>query len=35
MNLSPDQTILFILWGIGVNATVAYTWVVMAVLTVG
>ena len=33
MNLSPDQTVMFILWGIPVNATVLFTWVVMAFLT--
>lgn len=34
MNLTPDQTILFELWGWGINATIFYTWVVMAILTV-
>ncbi len=34
MNLSPDQTIMFEAWGLSVNATVFYTWVVMAVLTI-
>ncbi|MFT7594044.1 MAG: F-type H+-transporting ATPase subunit a [Paracoccaceae bacterium] len=34
MNLSPDQTIMFEAWGIPVNATVFYTWIVMALLTV-
>ncbi|PZX14121.1 F0F1 ATP synthase subunit A [Celeribacter halophilus] len=34
MNLSPDQTIIFEAWGIPVNATIFYTWVVMALLTV-
>lgn len=33
MNLSPDQTIMFEVWGIPINATIFYTWVVMAVLT--
>jgi F-type H+-transporting ATPase subunit a len=33
MNLSPDQTIMFEIWGIPINATIFYTWVVMAVLT--
>lgn len=33
MTLSPDQTILFHVWGIAINATVFYTWIVMAVLT--
>lgn len=35
MNLSPDQTIMFEIWGIPINATIFYTWVVMAVLTGG
>ncbi|WP_417273993.1 F0F1 ATP synthase subunit A [Celeribacter halophilus] len=34
MNLSPDQTVIFEVWGIPVNATIFYTWVVMALLTV-
>ncbi len=34
MTLSPDQIILFVVWGIPVNATIFYTWVVMALLTV-
>ncbi|MDO6455645.1 F0F1 ATP synthase subunit A [Celeribacter halophilus] len=34
MNLSPDQTVIFEAWGIPVNATIFYTWVVMALLTV-
>ena len=34
MTLSPDQTILFELWGIPLNATLFYTWVVMAFLTI-
>ncbi|MEH6831329.1 MAG: F0F1 ATP synthase subunit A [Sulfitobacter sp.] len=34
MNLSPDQTIMFELWGIPLNATIFFTWVVMALLTV-
>ncbi len=34
MNLSPDQTILFALWGISINATIFYTWIVMALLTI-
>ncbi|CUH89223.1 F-ATPase subunit 6 [Phaeobacter sp. CECT 5382] len=33
MTLSPDQTLLFEIWGIAINATIFYTWVVMAVLT--
>ncbi|KAB6714860.1 MULTISPECIES: F0F1 ATP synthase subunit A [Roseobacteraceae] len=35
MTLSPDQTILFDLWGISLNATVFFTWIVMLVLTLG
>ncbi|OUS19647.1 F0F1 ATP synthase subunit A [Rhodobacterales bacterium 59_46_T64] len=34
MSLSPDETILFILLGFPINATIFFTWVVMAVLTV-
>lgn len=34
MNLSPDQTVIFEAWGILVNATIFYTWIVMALLTV-
>ena len=34
MNLSPDQILMFDAWGIPINATVFYTWVVMALLTV-
>ncbi|SEK84530.1 F0F1 ATP synthase subunit A [Pacificibacter marinus] len=33
MNLSPDQSIMFEAWGIPINATILYTWVVMAFLT--
>lgn len=35
MNLSPDQTLIFAVWGVAINATIFYTWVVMALLTVG
>ncbi len=35
MNLSPDQTIMFNAWGIPVNATIFFTWVVIALLTIG
>tara|TARA_R110002124_G_scaffold109646_1_gene262700 strand:+ start:169 stop:858 length:690 start_codon:yes stop_codon:yes gene_type:complete len=35
MTLSPDQTIVFLLWGLSVNSTIFYTWVVMALLTLG
>lgn len=34
MTLSPDETILFVVWGFSVNATIFYTWIVMALLTV-
>ena len=34
MILSPDETIMFEVRGIAINATVFYTWIVMAVLTV-
>ena len=33
MNLSPDQTVVFSAWGIPINATVFYTWVVVVLLT--
>jgi F-type H+-transporting ATPase subunit a len=33
MTLSPDETIMFILWGFPINATIFFTWVVMALLT--
>lgn len=35
MTLSPDDTILFVLWGLPINATIFYTWIVMALLTLG
>ena len=35
MNLSPDQTIMFEMWGLPLNATLFYTWIVMALLTAG
>ncbi len=34
MKLSPDQTLMFEAWGIPINATIFFTWVVMALLTV-
>ncbi|PLW75363.1 F0F1 ATP synthase subunit A [Cohaesibacter celericrescens] len=34
MTLSPDQTIILIIWGIPINATLFYTWIVMAILTI-
>ena len=33
MTLSPDQTLIFEAWGIAINATIFYTWVVMGLLT--
>lgn len=35
MQLSPDSNILFTIGGIDINATVAYSWVLMLVLVVG
>ncbi|PXX91817.1 F0F1 ATP synthase subunit A [Marinobacter vulgaris] len=34
MEMTPDETTLFTVWGIGINETVGYTWVVMILLTV-
>jgi F-type H+-transporting ATPase subunit a len=34
MTLSPDTIIMFTLWGLPINATIFFTWVVMAVLAV-
>lgn len=34
MELSPDQNILFTIAGIPINATIFYTWIIMALLTV-
>lgn len=33
MNLSPDQTVIFSVWDVPINATIFYTWVVMLLLT--
>lgn len=33
MNLSPDQTVMFEMWGIAINATILFTWMVMGMLT--
>lgn len=33
MTLTPDQIILFEAWGVPLNATIFYTWTVMALLT--
>lgn len=33
MKLSPDEIMIFVAWGIPVNATIFYTWIVMALLT--
>ena len=35
MHISPDQTILWQWWFLHLNATIAYTWVVMLLLTMG
>lgn len=34
MEMTPDGTTLFTVWGIGINGTVGYTWIVMILLTV-
>ncbi|WP_138934411.1 F0F1 ATP synthase subunit A [Roseovarius arcticus] len=34
MNLSPDQTTILDIWGHSLNATIFYTWIVMALLTI-
>ena len=34
MQLTPDQTTVFTLWGLGINETVVNTWIVMAMLTI-
>ncbi len=33
MELTPDDTILFTIAGFGLNATIVFTWIVMALLT--
>ncbi|QYX55967.1 F0F1 ATP synthase subunit A [Roseovarius sp. SCSIO 43702] len=33
MKLTPDDTILFTIAGVGINATIVFTWAVMALLT--
>lgn len=33
MKLTPDDTIVFTVFGFGINATILFTWVVMALLT--
>jgi len=33
MSLTPDQILMFELWGIPINATIFFTWIVMALLT--
>ncbi|TNF21434.1 MAG: F0F1 ATP synthase subunit A [Rhodobacteraceae bacterium] len=33
MELTPDSTVVFEVWGIGINATILNTWIIMAVLT--
>ncbi len=34
MQLTPDDVIIFTIYGVGINATIVFTWVVMALLTV-
>jgi F-type H+-transporting ATPase subunit a len=34
MNLSPDEIIMFDAWGLPINATVFFTWIVMTLLVV-
>lgn len=34
MNISPDAEIVFTLLGFGINKTIVFTWLVMAILTV-
>ena len=33
MELTPDEMIVFTVWGIAVNATIVFTWIVMLILT--
>ncbi len=33
MELTPDDSIVFTVLGVGINATIVFTWVVMAILT--
>ena len=35
MNVNPDATVLWQIGGFAINLTIVYTWVVMALLTVG
>lgn len=34
MELSPDETVILTLFGVVINATILFTWIVMALLTV-
>jgi len=34
MNLTPDQIVMFDAWGVPINATIFYTWIVMGLLIV-
>ncbi|MDA3856825.1 MAG: F0F1 ATP synthase subunit A [Roseovarius sp.] len=34
MNLTPDQIVMFEAWGVPINATIFYTWIVMGLLSV-
>ncbi|AZM96506.1 MULTISPECIES: F0F1 ATP synthase subunit A [Halomonadaceae] len=33
MQLTPDETTVFTLWGLGINETIVNTWILMALLT--
>lgn len=33
MELSPDEIMLFTVWGFGISETIGYTWIVMILLT--
>ncbi len=33
MQLTPDETTVFTLWGLGINETIVNTWIIMALLT--
>ncbi len=34
MEMTPDDTIVFVLAGFAINATILFTWIVMAILTI-
>ncbi|MFP7571387.1 F0F1 ATP synthase subunit A [Marivita sp. S2033] len=33
MQLTPDEVVIFTLWGVAINATIVNTWIIMALLT--